>query len=292
MMIRDQSRSNCFTIESKCGDHEELKIFLSNHLIPSRFKQELRKTRENTSFLKGIFAQKSRSFDPVDRWNWWPWSSDDHRPLMRRGRGRDCASNKPRLSVDCGLWSSSISRQMKIMPRWVHVEPISSLIARCDLVCPIEDWCLLDTPRVAQSKASLIIGFMHVSWSRSRGLGSTWSTLSNRSQRLWCVHGHQQKKKPQKHSPTRTKKTKIAPTKDRGEVSICVTTPIISPGLTNPWALYLPTSCHVAPLTGVHVDPSGLLLRVRATCTSRGPCTTLPRGLSATSHPRWSRAPY
>ena len=49
--------------------------------------------------------------------------------------------------------------------------------------------------------------------------------------------------------------------------------------------------CHVEPHTGVRVDPGGLLPCVHATCTSRGPCAALPRGLSATSHPRWSRTP-
>ena len=50
------------------GDHEELKIILSNCLIPSRFNQELRKTSGNTLLLKGIFAQKLGPFDQVDRW--------------------------------------------------------------------------------------------------------------------------------------------------------------------------------------------------------------------------------
>ena len=38
-------------IESKRGgDHEELKIFLSNRLIPSRFNQELRNKKEYIDF--------------------------------------------------------------------------------------------------------------------------------------------------------------------------------------------------------------------------------------------------
>ena len=46
---------------------------------------------------------------------------------------------------------------------------------------------------------------------------------------------------------------------------------------------------HVAPHTGGHVDPRGLLPRVCAlcaTCASRGPPAALPRGLTATSHQR------
>ena len=39
------------------GDHEELKIFLSNCLIPSRFNEELRKKREYIVF-KGDFCPK------------------------------------------------------------------------------------------------------------------------------------------------------------------------------------------------------------------------------------------
>ena len=42
--------------------------------------------------------------------------------------------------------------------------------------------------------------------------------------------------------------------------------------------------CHVAPHTGVRVDPRGLLPCVRATCASRGPRMALPRGLSVASH--------
>ena len=37
--------------------------------------------------------------------------------------------------------------------------------------------------------------------------------------------------------------------------------------------------------------PRGLLPRVRTTRASRELCAALPRGLSATSHPRWSSAP-
>ena len=65
---------------------------------------------------------------------------------------------------------------------------------------------------------------------------------------------HLQKKKPQKHSPTRTKKTEITTIKDRGAVSICVTTPIISPGTTNPWALHLQTPL---PRGAPHGHPRG-----------------------------------
>ena len=67
-MIRDQSRSNCFAIESKRGgggggrrgggaDHEELKILLQICLIASRINHNLRRK-------EGIGP-----FDPVGRWN-------------------------------------------------------------------------------------------------------------------------------------------------------------------------------------------------------------------------------
>ena len=68
-------------IESKRGgDHKELKIFLSNRLIPSRFNQELR-TKENTSFFyKRIsarnvgrpFDDKRRAVDHVKPKGSWP----------------------------------------------------------------------------------------------------------------------------------------------------------------------------------------------------------------------------
>ena len=43
------------------GDHEELKIFLSNCLIPSQFNQELRKIRGDTSVFKGEFPRDFRA---------------------------------------------------------------------------------------------------------------------------------------------------------------------------------------------------------------------------------------
>ena len=51
------------------------------------------------------------------------------------------------------------------------------------------------------------------------------------------------------YSPTWRKTRKLGRIKGRGAVSTCVTTPIILPGPTNPWALHLPDPpCHVAPL--------------------------------------------
>ena len=87
------------------------------------------------------------------------------------------------------------------------------------------------------------------------------------------------------HSPTRRKTWRFAHIKGRGAVSDCVTAPIILLEPTNPWALHLPTPL---PRGAPHGRPRGLLPRVRATCASHGPCVALPRGLNATSHPRWS----
>ena len=49
------------------GDHEELKIFLSNQLIPSRFNQELRRNKGVHRFLKENFRAFLGPFDPVGR---------------------------------------------------------------------------------------------------------------------------------------------------------------------------------------------------------------------------------
>ena len=48
-------------------------------------------------------------------------------------------------------------------------------------------------------------------------------------------------------------KQRYARIEGRGAVRICVTAPINLPGPTNLWALYLPSPCHVVPLTGVWV---------------------------------------
>ena len=88
------------------------------------------------------------------------------------------------------------------------------------------------------------------------------------------------------HSPTQKRIIEMVTIKDRGVVRICVTAPMYLPGPTNPWALHLPTPCHVTPLTGVRVDPCGLLPCLHATCASRGPRAALPRGLSVVLHPR------
>ena len=53
------------------------------------------------------------------------------------------------------------------------------------------------------------------------------------------------------HSPTRKKRMEMMTINYRWAVRICVTAPIYLPGPTNPWALHLPTPCHVAPHTGV-----------------------------------------
>ena len=95
--IRDQSRSNCFAIESKRGgDHEELKILLQIRLIASRINQKLKNKGENTSVLKRILAQKFGLFDAIvgadETWPWfrksWPW--------FRGNRGLDFAARKTR----------------------------------------------------------------------------------------------------------------------------------------------------------------------------------------------------
>ena len=49
---RNQSHSDCFAIESKRGDHNELKILLKNRLIASRFNQKLREEDKIHQFLK------------------------------------------------------------------------------------------------------------------------------------------------------------------------------------------------------------------------------------------------
>ena len=56
--IRDQSRLNRIAIESRTqGDHKELRIFLNNHLIPSRFNQELSYKEEEHHFIGEIAAK-------------------------------------------------------------------------------------------------------------------------------------------------------------------------------------------------------------------------------------------
>ena len=66
--ISDQSRSNFYRNRVKTrGDQEELKIFLSNRLIPSRFNQELRNKEGIHRFLEGDFRTNTGPFDPVGR---------------------------------------------------------------------------------------------------------------------------------------------------------------------------------------------------------------------------------
>ena len=88
---------------------------------------------------------------------------------------------------------------------------------------------------------------------------------------------HLQKKKSRKRSPTRTKKSEIATIKDRGAVSIGVTSPIISREPTNPWALHIPTPLpHGAPhgRPRGHVWPLATCLRyLRLAWAMRGPAT-------------------
>ena len=94
-----------------------------------------------------------------------------------------------------------------------------------------------------------------------------------------------QKKNSRELSPTRRKMKKLARTKGRGAVRICVTGPIISPGPTNPWALQMPASplATWCPLG----RPRGLawpLPRVRISSghsgSPRGPRSTFPGGLA------------
>ena len=52
-MIRDQFSLNMIAIESRMQrDHEELKIFLQNHLISLGFYQKLGLQRKNIGFYK------------------------------------------------------------------------------------------------------------------------------------------------------------------------------------------------------------------------------------------------
>ena len=88
------------------------------------------------------------------------------------------------------------------------------------------------------------------------------------------------------HSPTPEKIIELASIKDRGAVCICVTAPIYYQGPLTRGPFTCRPPYHMAPLTGVHVDPRGLLPRVRATCALRGLRAALPRGLSAALHPR------
>ena len=102
-------------------------------------------------------------------------------------------------------------------------------------------------------------------------------------------------KSTREHSPTRRKTAKFTLIKGRGVVSICVTAPINLRGLTNPWALHLPSPLpRGAPhgrLRGPTWPPATCPCHLRATCALRGPCSALPLGLSAALHLCWSRAP-
>ena len=53
------------------GDHEELRIFLKNRLIPSRFNQELLKRREYISFYRKFPIKNAGHLI-------WRRRSDDH----------------------------------------------------------------------------------------------------------------------------------------------------------------------------------------------------------------------
>ena len=56
--IRDQSRINWITIESRMQeDHDELRIWLKNYLIPSGFNQELSYKEEEHRFIGEISAK-------------------------------------------------------------------------------------------------------------------------------------------------------------------------------------------------------------------------------------------
>ena len=92
---------------STWGNHEELKIFLSNRLIPSQFNQELSYKGESSSVFKGDFARNSRTVWSGERWIWWPRSHADRGPSIQGDRGHDCASIGPWSLLDRGpllLW--------------------------------------------------------------------------------------------------------------------------------------------------------------------------------------------
>ena len=76
------------------GDHEELKILLKNHLIPSRFNQELTKEEKIHQFLKGNFRENFGPFDPMEG------LIDGHDPMMIVGH-------------QCEAIVTTITRQMR-----------------------------------------------------------------------------------------------------------------------------------------------------------------------------------
>ena len=82
------------------GDHEELKIFLSNCLIPSRLNQELRNKEGIHRFLKGDFRTSFGPFDPVGRWFRWPRLHNDRGPSVGEIVAPDFMMNKPRSRDD------------------------------------------------------------------------------------------------------------------------------------------------------------------------------------------------
>ena len=78
-MIRDQSCLNMLAIESRIQeDHEELKIFLQNCLISSRFNQKLGLQRKNMGFYRKFQhenrgpsdSQKDDSTAEIGRFKW------------------------------------------------------------------------------------------------------------------------------------------------------------------------------------------------------------------------------
>ena len=217
----------------------------------------------------------------ISWWSWpinWRWSW----LLISRWMSHDRATIGPRSHVDRGSWSFSL--QLSDEDR----------AAAHDCAFD-ENQTLPVRPRVGMWvfwSSSLKLDLAHVSWSQSRGLGSTRSTPRNRLWNPRCHHVSCTEETSGSIVPHGERKAKPSLYKV-GQFKAIVLPPLYSnqgPLTHRPFTRQPPH--HMAPLTGVRVDLRGLLPRVRTTCASRGPCAALPRGLSATSHPRWSHAPH
>ena len=109
-----------------------------------------------------------------------------------------------------------------------------------------------------------------------------------------CGHVTCNRKIQWEHSPTRNKSVEMARL-NRGSantIQLALPPPLSNQGPLYSWALHLPAylprgAPHGCPRG--RADTRGLLPRVRtlcASCASSGLPVALPRGLSATSHPR------
>ena len=130
----------------------------------------------------------------------------------------------------------------------------------------------------------------------SRGLGSTRSRVRAWIRRVRCGHVTCNRKRVGTYSHMEQETTNVT-YKYRGGLTLLryrpnTITRAHKPVGPSPAKPPPPPSCHVAPHTGIRVDPRGprgLPPRVRAlcaSCASRGPPAALPRGLRAASHQR------